>query len=401
MSLNPLKTSNREEGTAHTAGRPRILIATGASGGHIFPAIAIADALKDRGYDCVFVGYGGKFAGPVLERGYTYEQLPAYPWNVSNPLKKIRAVWGLVQALVRAMHLIQRYHPSVVLGMGGYATVAAVIAGKLSGVPTAIHEQNVLPGRANRLLMRWVDKMLLSFDRSRKYVHKVPDARLLLCGNPVRQEVLDAMSIKRPDDGDFYITVMGGSQGARVLSDVVPAAVAMLGAEVRKTLRVVHQAREEDVLRVKQAYVDAGVVCDVAPFFTDMAVRIRRCHLFIGRAGAGTVAECAVLGRPAVFVPLKLADGHQFDNAKVMTDVGAATIMTEESFTAQALADWLRDLLADPKRRQQMEQNALRVAVPDAALLCAQAVCDLSKDDVMHMVRPVDATPQAKEVNAK
>ncbi len=395
MPLNPLKSSSPEKKAQKGGRKPCILIATGASGGHIFPAIAIADELTTQGYQCVFVGYGGKFAGPVLARGYVYEQLPAYPWNVRNPLKRLRAVWGLCKALVRAMRLIQIYHPSVVLGMGGYATVATVLAGKVSGVQTAIHEQNVLPGRANKLLIPWVDKVLLSFDRARKYVHKVPDARLALCGNPVRKEVLDALTQKRVDDDEFHITVMGGSQGARILSDVVPAALAMLAAPERKALRIVHQARQEDVLRVRQAYVDAGIVCDVAPFFDDMALRIRECHLFIGRAGAGTVAECAVLERPAVFVPLKLADGHQLENAKVMADVGAARVMKEDEFTSQALHTFVSEMMQNPKALREMEQNACKVAMPDAAILCAKQICDLSRQDVMTMAHTSQTVKEA------
>jgi UDP-N-acetylglucosamine--N-acetylmuramyl-(pentapeptide) pyrophosphoryl-undecaprenol N-acetylglucosamine transferase len=392
MPSTPRKTSSSDT----AARRPCILIATGASGGHIFPAIAIADKLRARGYECVFVGYGGRFSGPVLARGYVYEQLPAYPWNVANPLKKLRAVWGLGQALVGAMRLVQKYHPSVVLGMGGYATVAAVLAGRISGVPTAIHEQNVLPGRANRLLVGRVDKVLLSFDRSRKYLHRLPENRMILCGNPVRDEVLAAVTLPRAEDGVFGLTVMGGSQGARILSDVVPAAVAALPAEARATLRVSHQARDEDIARVRQAYAEAGVAADVAPFFDDMAARIRACHLFVGRAGAGTVAECAVLGRAAVFVPLKLADGHQFDNAKVMADTGGAVILKEEAFTSAALAEVIQTLLNDPKKRQDMEVAALKVAAPDAAEACAQAICDLARDDVMHMAN-VAANPVKEE----
>ena len=281
------------------AKKTRILIATGGSGGHIFPGLAIAEKLRAEGYACTFIGYGRHFAESVRKQGFDFIMLPATQWNVPSLTKRLRALVDLSRAFIRAMVLVQRLRPAVVLGMGGYASVAAVLAGKVSGVPTAIHEQNVKPGRANLLLGRWADVVLLSFDASRAFFRRVTPQKFRVVGNPVRTQVLDLAAEPRAEDAadTFHLLVFGGSQGARVFSQVVPQMVAELSPELRTRLRITQQARAEDVNAVQEAYAKLHMTADVAPFFDDLPQRLHQAHLLIGRAGVGTVAEAAVLNR--------------------------------------------------------------------------------------------------------
>lgn len=361
-----------------------ILIAAGASGGHIFPALSVAEELKAMGFACVFVGGGKQFDVHVGGAGYPFEVLPAAPWNVRNPLRKLLAIFKLAAAMAKAMYLIHKHKPSVVFGTGGYATVATVMAGWISGVPTMMHEQNVLPGRASRFLSRWVDRVLLSFpvvEGSLKT--KAENTRLV--GNPVRQQVLAARCLQRPEDGLFRLLVVGGSQGSRILSQVVPKAVGNLPPHLREKLVVIQQARPEDVEEVTNTYTRLGVAFKVQSFFSNLPKQLAESNLLVGRSGAGTVVECALLGRAAVLVPLELADGHQILNAQVLVAGDAAIMVREKVFSAEYLATLLGELMQKPERLAKMEQNALALAHPDAARLAAMQVVELAKMDVMSL----------------
>ena len=365
-----------------------IIIATGASGGHIFPALAVAEELSSKGYNCVFVGNGKGFKHVITDAGYRFIDLPASPWNVRNPLRKMLAVFNLIRAFIRAFKVVHQERASAVFGTGGYATVATMIAGRLSGIPTCIQEQNVLPGRANRMLAKWVDKVCLSFDASRHYL-KYRSNIMVLCGNPLRKQVLDVMSAKRGKGGKFNLLIMGGSQGARILSDVLPEAVALLKKDQKKKISIVQQARHEDVKRVQDNYAEIGVKAEVASFFDDIPKRMVESNLVISRSGASTVTECAALGRAAVFVPLRLADGHQLHNARVLENKEAAVVLEQTYFTPEKLSQIIADLMVDKTRLSQMEENALSLAMPDAAANVAAEVMQLAEQDVMHLAQEV------------
>ncbi|MAI07482.1 MAG: undecaprenyldiphospho-muramoylpentapeptide beta-N-acetylglucosaminyltransferase [Magnetococcales bacterium] len=366
-----------------------VVIAAGASGGHLFPALAVANKLKAQGFHCLFVGRGGQFSPIIAKEGYSILELPASPWNVRNPLKKAVAIFNLFRAFWRAFKLIHNHKASVVFGTGGYATVAAMMAAKLAGVPTIIQDQNVLPGRANRFLAKWVDKVCLSYESSRHYL-KYRDDVMVVTGNPIRQKVINAKNIKRQEDGKFRLLVVGGSQGAKVLSDVVPNAMKLLPYEILKCIEVTQQCRPEDVARVKNLYHAADVPAKVESFFENLEEEIRQAHLVVARSGASTVNEVSILGRSAIYVPLRLADGHQLQNAKFVEAAGAAIVMEQVLFTPEKLAEKLTELFEDKAFLAKMEQSALKVSQEDAADKIAEQVAKLSEEDLLHLAEQVE-----------
>ena len=368
-----------------------ILIATGASGGHVFPALAVAEKLKQQGCTCIFVGNEGKFLDMVSAEGFTIERLPAAPFNVSNPIKKMKAIFFLVRAFGRALKLVHRYKASAVFGTGGYATVALVLAGKVAGTPTVIAEQNVLPGRANRFLSKWVDCVCLTFESSRHYL-KYRDGVMVTCGNPIRESIVTkALQMRengtKTKDETKTIFIMGGSQGAKILSDIVPSAIELLPYNLKKQIRIIQQTRPEDTKRVIADYNRLDVPADVQTFFSDMPEVLSKTDLVIARSGASTICETALFSIPAVYVPLRrLADGHQVLNAKAMEGVGAALVMDQHEFTAEKLATTLEDLLGDKTRLEQMAKAAREFSQPNAACAVAKEVLRLSEQDVMCLV---------------
>jgi UDP-N-acetylglucosamine--N-acetylmuramyl-(pentapeptide) pyrophosphoryl-undecaprenol N-acetylglucosamine transferase len=347
-----------------------VFFATGGSGGHIFPGLAMASVLREAGYTCVFIGHGKSFVDSVTARGFAYLPLPASPWNVRNPFLKLKALALMAWGFWVALGHLRREKPGLVLGMGGYSTVAVVLAAVALKCLVALHEPNALPGRANTLLSRWAARVYLSFATTQKFL-KLPEERVVICGNPVRDNVLAAAKEDRIEDGTFRLLVTGGSQGARILNRVIPAALTNLNAAQKKRLRVVHQSRFDDVAEVKKAYTAAGVQADVSHFYTDLPYRMRQAHLVISRAGAGSVAEVEVLGRAALFVPLRLADGHQKENARVLVDAHAALMLEEPDFTPDRLARDLGNLMQTPSRLADMEHKTAMMARPDAAAVAA------------------------------
>lgn len=364
----------------------RVVFATGGSGGHIFPALSIAEELRKDGIQSTFVGHGRTFNHLYREAGFDFIPLAASPWNGKGIVARARAVVDFFRGLAECLKLYQAIHPAAVVGMGGYSSVAPIVAAKLSGIPVAIHEQNARPGRANRLLAKLADRVLLAFDAARKHF-KLPREKMRLVGNPVRKQVMDALDVKR-DDKQFRLLVVGGSQGARILARVVPAAVDALSLELKQKLHVVQQVRPEDMDSVKAAYAQTGVSHKLESFFTDLPTQMREAHLLVSRAGAGTVAECALLRRVAIFVPLAIVD--QKDNARVLADSNAALIMEEPVFTPERLAIELRDFMTKESRLKNMEENTALIARPHAAKEAAEEIAHLVRNDVMQMKPETD-----------
>ncbi|MEC8066352.1 MAG: undecaprenyldiphospho-muramoylpentapeptide beta-N-acetylglucosaminyltransferase [Pseudomonadota bacterium] len=367
-----------------------VIIAAGASGGHLFPAMAVADQLKEKGYECLFIGRAGQFSGIIKDAGYPLHDLPASPWNVKNPIKKIKAVFNLLRAFVAAFRLIHQHNASVVFGTGGYATVASILAAKLAGVPTIVHEQNVLPGRANRFLSKWVDRVCLTYESSRHYL-KFRDGVMTVTGNPIRKKVLAVKDEVRKDDGHFRIVIVGGSQGAKILSDVVPNTIRLLPYEIKKNIEIVQQCRAEDVNRVEALYHAEDVQFTVQSFFEDLESHIKQCHLVIARSGASTINEVSILGRAAIYVPLRLADGHQLQNAKVMENAGAAIVMEQNNFTPEKLASKIVELYEDGVYLTKMEKAAQQMAQIDAAEKISIEIEKLSEEDLLHLAKQVES----------
>lgn len=343
-----------------------VLIAAGGTGGHLFPAEALAHALIARGWrvhlatDRRVEGYGTGFPAETVHtiRSATLTRAPA---------QLFRALPALAMGFIEARRIISREKPAVAIGFGGYPTVPPILAA-IGRVPTIIHEQNAVFGRANRFLAPHVSRIAVSVPYVRGAA-KLKD-RIVLTGNPVRPAVRAAAATPYPERsaGDpFHLTAFGGSQGAQFLSDLVPAAVAMLPAELQRRLRIVQQCRPEDIARVAQAYDLLGVAADLQPFFADMPQRIAAAHLVVSRSGASTTTELAVIGRPAVMIPLPHAlDQDQKANASVLAAAGGGWMIEQREMTAERLASELELLIEAPERLAAAAAAAKSLGRPEA-----------------------------------
>lgn len=360
------------------AGAPFVLMAAGGTGGHVFPAEAMAVELMARDVRVALVT--DRRVGELKGGLGTVEthRIRAGGLAGKSLAQRLRNVPELAVGFFQARGLLGRLGPSVVVGFGGYASVPTMMAATLGGYRTAIHEQNAVLGRANRLLASRVSRIATSFE----HCLGIPaEARgnIVHTGMPVRAAV--AAVGERPfpsiESGQpISILVIGGSQGARVLSDVVPAAIGRLDAATRGRFSIQQQCRPEDLDRVRRAYADIGVAADLASFFADVPERLARTHLLICRSGASTVAEATAAGRPSILIPYPHAiDDHQSANAKATADAGAAWLMPEPAFTPDALADRLKSLAERPSTLDVAAACARAAGRPDAARRLADAVC--------------------------
>lgn len=349
------------------AEKKRFAVAAGGTGGHMFPAIALARQLADDGHlvhlitDDRGTQYADQFPGRV-------HVVPSETIRSKSPIALIKTFTKLGFGLLTSMALLRHIKPSVVIAFGGYPTLPPTFAAWALGFKTALHEQNALMGRANRLLSRYVSRIAYSFPDTRGVREDVKD-KLVLTGLPVREAVIEAVApYQAPtDDGPVNLLIFGGSQGARVLSEVVPGGLTSLDAGLRKRLVITQQCREEDEAQVRSIYEAASLNHTIAPFFSDLPKMISDAHLVISRAGASTVAELAVLGRPSVLIPLKQSlDGDQKANAKLLSDTGGAVVMDQDIFSSEKLGGLLNELLQDPLRLGQMADQASSAGQPDA-----------------------------------
>ena len=348
---------------------PSVLLAAGGTGGHLFPAEALAVALGRRGIvvdlatDERAARYGGSFPARA-----TY--VIASDTLRRNPFAIARTVWRLGSGFGRSHALLGAGRPAAVIGFGGYPSIPPLMAAMLRRIPTIIHEQNGVMGRANRMLSRRVTAIATSFPG---VLDATPElsAKATHTGNPLRPAVLAAARTAYDEPvrhGRLKLVVTGGSQGARVMADIVPAAIAALPVSSRMRIAVDQQAREEDLARVRAVYREAGVDAEVAPFFTDLPARLARAHLVIARAGASSVAEFAAIGRPSILVPLPNAlDQDQMANARVLKRVGGAILLPQDVFTSERLTEELADIAAAPERLAEMAAGARTAGTLDAA----------------------------------
>jgi len=344
------------------------VVAAGGTGGHLFPAQALSEALSARGWRVVLATdergalYADKF--PAEER----LALSAATAKASDPVGMVRAGLVVLQGVMQARAAFKRLNPSVVVGFGGYPALPALLGGLSQGRPTVIHEQNAVLGRVNRFLASRVTEVACAFPILEKAPPAVK-ARAHVVGNPVRPPVRALFEIPYlPPEVQLRLLVTGGSQGARLLSELIPEAVAKLPEEMRGRLKVFQQARPESMEQARKTYRNAMVDCEVAPFFRDMAGYLRQAHLVVGRSGASTCTELAVAGRPSILVPLKIAaDDHQRFNARLLEEAGGAAVCLEDELTVDAMAGALNALLKNPERLARMADGARSVARPDAA----------------------------------
>jgi UDP-N-acetylglucosamine--N-acetylmuramyl-(pentapeptide) pyrophosphoryl-undecaprenol N-acetylglucosamine transferase len=357
-----------------------IIIAAGGTGGHLFPAEALAAELLARGERIALMTdqRSTAFDSPAFANAERFV-LKGSGLSGRGVVAAARGAVALAAGTLQARGLLQRLHAAAVVGFGGYPSVPPLIAAlTMFGTRpvTVLHEQNSVLGRANRLLAPRADALAVSYAVT---AHIPAGARVEVLGNPVRPALAALAGGEYPGtDGALRLLVLGGSLGARVFADVVPAAVAALPDDLRKRLVVTQQCRAEDLTRVREAYDAAGVPAELSPFFGDVAGRLATAHLVVARAGAGTVAELACAGRPSILVPLPHAiDDHQTANAKALAEAGAATVVPQAAFTSEALTKQLAAMLGDPRALARAAASAARLAQPDAAKRLADLVLSL------------------------
>ncbi|MFC3079558.1 undecaprenyldiphospho-muramoylpentapeptide beta-N-acetylglucosaminyltransferase [Phenylobacterium terrae] len=353
------------------------VVAAGGTGGHLFPAQALAEALAARGWRIVLAtdergaAYADKF--PADDR----IALSARTAKAGDPIGMARAGLAVAQGVLQARKAFRTLDPAVVVGFGGYPSLPALLAAIAQKRPTLIHEQNSVLGRVNRYLAPKVDRIACAFPTLMKADPKAK-ARATVVGNPVRPEIRALFNTlyQAPEPGGrIRVLITGGSQGARLLSELVPQAIAKLPEPLRMALIVQQQSRPESMDVARRTYRDALIEAEIAPFFRDMAGRLGQAHLVIGRAGASTCCELAVAGRPAILVPLKIAtDDHQRYNARLLEEAGGAAVALEDEVTVDSMAGALNALLKDPERLARMAASAKSVAQPDAAEKLADLV---------------------------
>lgn len=358
-----------------------IAIAAGGTGGHMFPALATCRELLQRGRQVALMtdrrgrALVSSMAG--LE-GLAIHRLTAAPLAGRNLVARATAAARLVQGAFEARGLLKRLDPAVAVGFGGYPTAAPLLAAQQLGIATAVHEQNALLGRANRLLAWRARLVATSFAATAG----APAARAFFTGNPVREAIAAVGAGGYAPCGQeacFHLLVFGGSQGARVLGETVPQALRALPPTLRRRLEVVQQCRPEDVGRVRAAFAALGVAATVAAFFDDMERRLARAHLAVARAGASTVAELAAARRPAILVPYPhAADDHQSANARAFREAGAGWLLPQPSLSAAGLARRLEMLIASPAILEAAAAAAGRMARPDAVRRLADAIESLA-----------------------
>jgi len=351
-----------------------IVLGAGGTGGHIFPAEALARELVTRGRVVVLVtdrrgqSFGERVPGVATHR------IRAGRFDaglVSKVVGAAELTFGIAQAVLKLRALA----PAAVVGFGGYPSVPTVLAAARLGIPSLIHEQNALLGRANRFLAPRVDRIALSFAVTGG-LRPADRARASETGNPVRPAIaaLRERAYAAPmADGAIEVIITGGSQGARIFSEIVPAALARLPAPLRARLRLSQQARPEDIDAVRAAYAASGITAELASFFDDVPARLARAQLVVARAGASTVAELAAIGRPALLIPFPhAADDHQSANARAFTEAGAGWMMAQREFTADALAGFLAATLVAPDRLIRAAAAARALGRPLAAQTLAE-----------------------------
>ncbi|WP_316015539.1 undecaprenyldiphospho-muramoylpentapeptide beta-N-acetylglucosaminyltransferase [Roseobacter sp. HKCCA0434] len=352
----------------------KLVIAAGGTGGHMFPAQALAEEMLRRGWtvslstDARGARYADNFP-PAVKREVVRAATPAR----GGIAGKLGAPFAIARGVREAMAAMRAERPAAVAGFGGYPAVPAMSAAKLMGIPALIHEQNGVLGRVNRLFAPRVARVACAV-----WPTELPKgAQAEHVGNPVRDAVLTAAeaSYEAPDDGPLSVLVIGGSQGAAALSRLAPEALAGLPHTVRERLNVSHQAREEDLARVRETYAEAGISATVRPFFDDVPARLSVAQLVISRAGASSVADIGVVGRPSILIPLPSAtDDHQTANARGLVEAGAAVLCPEGDLTSESLRTEIAAILTDPARATAMAEAARTHAKPDAVTRLADLV---------------------------
>jgi UDP-N-acetylglucosamine--N-acetylmuramyl-(pentapeptide) pyrophosphoryl-undecaprenol N-acetylglucosamine transferase len=357
-----------------------VMLAAGGTGGHLFPALALAQELGRRG---IAVDLVTDMRADRYDQGFPARQIyrvPSASPTTKSPVALARAAWSLTRGIVASLRLIRRVKPGAVVGFGGYPAFPPLVAARLLRVPTALHEQNAVLGRANRSLAGHVTAIATSFEHT-KFLDSRTQGRARVTGNPVRDLVIDwaSLAYQPPRQGGPYsILIFGGSQGARFFADAMPETLALVPDHVRARLSVVQQCREEDLARVEDAYAAAGVRANLAAFFSNLPEEMAKAHLVICRAGASTVAELTAMGRPAVLVPLPHAiDNDQLQNALRLADAGAGWCLEQKNYTPEFLSQAVTGLLTSAHALSEAADAARALGRPEAVTHLADLVEEL------------------------
>jgi UDP-N-acetylglucosamine--N-acetylmuramyl-(pentapeptide) pyrophosphoryl-undecaprenol N-acetylglucosamine transferase len=357
-----------------------LMIAGGGTGGHIYPAIAIAReyVARDAKHKVVFVGTERGLEKTIVPKaGFPLEFINVGGLKGKGGLDLIRNVARLPLGFLDAWHAVGRHRPNVVLGVGGYSSGPVLVAARLRGIPTIIHEANAFPGLANRVVARWVTAVAVAFKEALPRMKRQDG---VITGNPIRAEFFEARN--KPTTGNKRrLLIFGGSQGSRILNDNMSGALLFL-ARLRDTLEIVHQTGPNELEKVKTAYQQSAFAnARVVPYLDPMADEIAAADVVVSRAGAMTIGELSATGRAAILVPFAAAtNNHQELNARVVERAGGATVITEAELTPEKLAGAISDVLSDPARAARMGEAAKKLATPDATKNIVDLIATIQRD---------------------
>ncbi len=354
-----------------------IAICAGGTGGHLFPAEALSAELRQRGHKILLLTderglrYGDKF--PCDE----VVQISSATLSPRAPLKAVIGLARLSAGTIKSLGVLKSAKVSAMAGFGGYPTIPPMIAGAVLGIPTCLHEQNAVMGRANRFLARFASILAKSFETT-KHIPERKNLHVVTTGNPVREQVIKLRNVPYEPpvvDGDFKLLIFGGSQGASVFSDIVPPALDLLPELTKKRLKVTQQCRPEDIERVKLAYETAGIEVELATFFPNLPKRMAEAHLIVARSGASCLSELTVIGRPSILIPLPHSlDNDQRENARALEHNGGAWVVDQSDFKPDQFAQMLDQFQREPNRLSAAALAAHQNGWPDAAQHLADAV---------------------------
>ncbi len=365
------------------------VLAAGGTGGHLLPAFALAHELNRRGHHVALITDARGDAIPGKPDFLAAHVIPVGRFG-KNPLRWFKALSAMLEGRRMARRLFDSFQPSAVVGFGGYPSLPTLLAATGRNIPCVVHEQNAVLGRVNRFLAGRVQAIATAYPEVER-LKPAHQFKTFCVGNPVRAEVLalrDADYPPLPEDGLLRVLVTGGSQGARVMSAVVPDGLAMLPPAIRLRLQVTQQCRPEDLETVRERYRNHDIPAELGTYFEDMASRLADAHLFIGRAGASTIAELTAVGRPAILVPLPIAtDDHQAANTREMVKAGGARMIRQERFTAKELAKQIMALADDREGLGNAAHAAWNCGRPDAARELADLVEGFGGEELMDVIR--------------
>ncbi len=353
----------------------RVVVAGGGTGGHVFPGIAVIEAMEScRPIDILWIGTGRPVERDALSgRGWGYRVLDVMPIKGKGLIGGMRSLAGLPSSLVRVISWLRSFKPHVVFGIGGYVSGPVLLAARVLGIPAALHEQNLIPGLTNRLASRFVSHIFVS---SRETIRYFPSKKVILTGNPIRKSIIQSPLHQRGKS--IHLLVLGGSQGARCLNRLVGMAIQVLWQSgIRLEIR--HQTGQLDLSYMEKFYMDADIPAEVTPFISDMGRSYSWADLVVCRAGAGTLAELTAIGMPSILIPYpSAADNHQEANARELAEIGAAMCFREGEIGAVKLAGEIQSLLEDPQRLIDMGRNAKRLGRPNAASDIATTLIEMA-----------------------